>query len=400
MAQRRSQAQRPLLTQEELKKKLEITNFDPNAILRGAQLTVVGALRALQNPALFTSEHYKQAALAVAIGIAIRIAISIPIVGIKIFLWFLSFIINFEHATWDDKVVNGLDFIQNYVLQVPLFLMTLMRYVTPTLDNMFMDSLAWVDKTYYAKHEGEDPSTLRETYYPNLRMYPTRDGSTHSKSTAEAITMFLMRFGKKAGISLAVFALSYVPYAGRLVLPAASFYTFKSVAGWGPAGIVFGTGIFLPRRYLVIFLQSYFASRSLMRELLEPYFSRIRFTKEQKKHWFHDREGLLFGFGVGFYIFLRIPLLGVLIYGIAEASTAYLITKITDPPPKPIESEGFAASQQEWRNKHEFLNAKIFSLDTDTSPNTAPTIQNPSTQGTSTGIPDEPPPPYTEMRSR
>jgi hypothetical protein len=39
----------------------------------------------------------------------------------------------------------------------------------------------------------------------------------------------------------------------------------------------------------------------------------------------------LFGFGVGFYIFLRIPLLGVLIYGIAEASTAYLITKITDP---------------------------------------------------------------------
>ncbi|PMD42400.1 transmembrane protein-like protein UsgS [Hyaloscypha variabilis F] len=400
MAERRSQAQRPLLTQEELKKKLEVTNFDPNAILRGAQLTVVGALRALQNPALFTSEHYKQAALAVAIGIAIRIAISIPIVGIKILLWFLSFIFNFEHATWDDKIVNGLDFTQNYVLQVPLFLMTLMRYVTPTLDNMFMDSLAWVDKTYYAKHAGEDPNTLRETYYPNLRMYPTRDGSTHSKSTAEAITMFLMRFGKKAGISLAVFALSYVPYVGRLVLPAASFYTFKSVAGWGPAGIVFGTGMFLPRRYLVIFLQSYFASRSLMRELLEPYFSRIRFTKEQKKHWFHDREGLLFGFGVGFYIFLRIPLLGVLIYGIAEASTAYLITKITDPPPKPIESEGFAASQQEWRNKHEFLNAKIFSLDTENSPNTTPAVQSSSTQGTSTGIPDEPPPPYTEMRSR
>jgi hypothetical protein len=33
----------------------------------------------LQNPALFTSEHYKQAALAVAIGIAIRLAIAIPV---------------------------------------------------------------------------------------------------------------------------------------------------------------------------------------------------------------------------------------------------------------------------------------------------------------------------------
>ena len=125
-----------------------------------------------------------------------------------------------------------------------------------------------MDQTYYKKHEGEDPSTLRETYYPNLRKYSTRDGSTHSKSTAEAVTMFLMRFGKKAGLSLAVFALSYIPYIGRLVLPAASFYTFQKVVGLGPAGIIFGTGIFLPRRYLIIFLQSYFASRSLMRELV------------------------------------------------------------------------------------------------------------------------------------
>jgi hypothetical protein len=42
MAEHRSQPQRPLLTQEELKKKFEISNFDLNAILRGAQLTVVG----------------------------------------------------------------------------------------------------------------------------------------------------------------------------------------------------------------------------------------------------------------------------------------------------------------------------------------------------------------------
>jgi hypothetical protein len=129
----------------------------------------------------------------------------------------------------------------------------------------------------------------------------------------------------------------------------------------------------------------------------------VNFTKEQKKHWFHDREGLLFGFGVGFYIFLRIPLLGVLIYGVAEASTAYLVTKITDPPPPPAQSEGFAASQQEWKNKHEFLNLNLSELDahlrahaSESSP-----AQNPvTTQGTSSGIPSDPPPPYTEMRSR
>jgi hypothetical protein len=96
---------------------------------------------------------------------------------------------------------------------------------------------------------------------------------------------------------------------------------------------------------------------------LEPYFSRIRFNKDQKRMWFHDREGILFGFGVGFYIFLRIPLLGVLIYGIAEASTAYLITKITDPPPPPAQSEKFAESQVRWTNKHEFLHLPLADID-------------------------------------
>lgn len=150
---------------------------------------------------------------------------------------------------------------------------------------------------------------------------------------------------------------------GRLVLPAASFYTFNKAVGLGPASVIFGTGVFLPRKYLVIFLQSYFASRSLMRELLEPYFARVRFTKDEKRKWFRNREGLLFGFGIGFYILLRVPLLGVLIYGIAEASTAYLITKITDPPPPPNESSGFASSQQQWTNKHEFLSLSLTNLD-------------------------------------
>ena len=72
---------------------------------------------------------------------------------------------------------------------------------------------------------------------------------------------------------------------------------------------------------------------------------------------------MLFGFGVGFYIFLKIPLLGVLIYGVAEASTAYLITKITDPPPPPALSEKYAESQVRWTNKHEFLKLPLENLD-------------------------------------
>lgn len=131
-----------------------------------------------------------------------------------------------------------------------------------------MNSLQWVDQTYVQKHKADDPASLRAMYYPNLRQYTTHGGGTQIRTPVEAVTLFLIRYGKKAGISLAVFALSYVPYVGRFVLPAASFYTFNRAVGPGPAALIFGTGIFLPKRYLVIFLQSYFSSRSLMRELV------------------------------------------------------------------------------------------------------------------------------------
>ena len=66
---------------------------------------------------------------------------------------------------------------------------------------------------------------------------------------------------------------------------------------------------------------------------------------------------------MGFYLLLKTPLLGVLLYGVAEASTAYLITKITDPPPRPAYAEGFAETQVAWKNKHEFLRLPLDSLD-------------------------------------
>jgi hypothetical protein len=42
MAEHKSQPRGPLFAQKELKKRFEISNFDLNAILRGAELTVVG----------------------------------------------------------------------------------------------------------------------------------------------------------------------------------------------------------------------------------------------------------------------------------------------------------------------------------------------------------------------
>lgn len=60
----------------------------------------------------------------------------LQIFGIKIFIWFTSLFVSLDSVTWDDSIVNSLDFIAEYVLQVPFFLMALMRYVVPTLDNL------------------------------------------------------------------------------------------------------------------------------------------------------------------------------------------------------------------------------------------------------------------------
>jgi len=84
----------------------------------------------------------------------------------------------------------------------------------------------------------------------------------------DAAIAFLVRFGRRAGISLAIYLLSYLPVVGRFVLPAASFWTFNRAVGPVPATAIFGAGVLVPRRWLVVFLQSYFSSRSLMRELV------------------------------------------------------------------------------------------------------------------------------------
>jgi len=135
-----------------------------------------------------------------------------------------------------------------------------------------MDSLRWVDQTYVQKHKTEDPHNLRALYHQNLEKYPHHAPKTDKEKTPlkQAVILYATKQGRKAGISLAVLGLSYVPYVGRFVLPAASFYTFRGAVGTQPAAAIFAASLLFPRRYMVTFLQAYFSSRTLMRELVCP----------------------------------------------------------------------------------------------------------------------------------
>ena len=201
----------------------------------------------------------------------IRLLVAIPGLVVRLIIWISGLFVDLNSSSWDNEVIEGLEFIEHSVLQVPFFLMSLMRYITPTLDEMFMESLEWVDRTYTQKHKSDNPRTLRAMYYPNMRLYQRhrRDpNDPNRKKHTEAIFDFLANSARKAGLSLAIYCLSYAPYVGRFVLPAASFYAFRKAVGTQPAIVIFATGIFLPRKYLVTFLQSYFSSRSLMRQLV------------------------------------------------------------------------------------------------------------------------------------
>lgn len=172
--------------------------------------------------------------------------------------------------------------------------MSFMRYLSPAMDqyasfatspftfpsqtnstpSMFMDSLSWVDQTYIQKHANENPADLRAMYHPNLRLYenvhaPDKNTSERTR-TYDAMMAFGWRFGRKALLSFAVYLLTFLPYVGRFVLPAASFYTFNKAVGTPAAVVIFSSGVFVPKKYLVMFLQSYFSSRSLMRDLVRP----------------------------------------------------------------------------------------------------------------------------------
>ena len=131
-----------------------------------------------------------------------------------------------------------------------------------------MESIRWVDATYVQKHKSEDPDTLRAMYYPNLVRYSTHNSAGVSKPIPQAAMLFVRRYGRKVGMLLGMYLLSLLPVVGRFVMPAASFYTFKQKVGTTPAAVIFGTGVVLPKRFLVTFLHTYFASRSLMRELV------------------------------------------------------------------------------------------------------------------------------------
>lgn len=226
------------------------------------------------------------------------------------------------------RLVN---FIEHHVLALPFLIMTTLRHIYPQpLDELFMQSLEWTDRIYTEKHARDDKSTLRPLYHKTLSLY----ARSSSPRSTQRFSKFVRRTIKRLLLGIVLLFLSLIPGIGKSVYPAAGFYSLYRALGEDLflAAIVSGLGLLLfPKRVYIILIQGWLSSRALTRELLEPYFARINFTDEEKREWFHEREVVLLGFGLAFYLAVRLPLIGPLIYGIATASAAYALTKVVSP---------------------------------------------------------------------
>ncbi|CAO3625209.1 unnamed protein product [Cunninghamella echinulata] len=155
---------------------------------------------------------------------------------------------------------------------------------------------------------------------------------------------YLSRSWKKFRIGIILGALSMIPYVGIFVFPAAgAFATFKSLGR--TQGIIVGICFLcLPKWVTGFIIRGLLGMRVLMRELLEPYFSRMGMTHKQKRKWFEGRRDILFGFSAIAYLLIQlVPIFNFLAYGIIQAASAYMLVLVTDPPPL-IESPKTAKS--------------------------------------------------------
>lgn len=110
----------------------------------------------------------------------------------------------------------------------------------------------------------------------------------------------LIRMGLFIGLSMFAFAVSLVPVVGVVV---------------GPV------------------LQGYFTSRALGWELLDPYFEKLDLRFEGQHAFIKQHRAPLVGFALPFSLAMSIPLVGPLLFGVAQAAVGTFVVEVLEGTP-------------------------------------------------------------------
>ncbi|CEI89559.1 hypothetical protein RMCBS344292_03911 [Rhizopus microsporus] len=287
---------------------------------KGANYAVEGIRLVIQNPNL-----RKQRFIKVFIYLSIISFILLGLINVLIstpihILRFILLIFMSDKAGRIEDILSSVNrFIREIMAAVPLLAILFMRYVYPKpLDELFMESLRFLDELH-----------------PNRPPYAAVLGNQKLKINYWAeMKEYIKRTWKKVRLGLLLFLLSFLPIVGQFVFPLAGAYTSYKALGKTQSVAVGIFFFFLPRWATMKLIRALIGMRSLTRELLEPYFVRMRMSHKEKRRWFSGRKDILFGFSAIAYIMVKTPIFGIIGYGIAQAASAYMLTVVTDPPTK------------------------------------------------------------------
>lgn len=112
----------------------------------------------------------------------------------------------------------------------------------------------------------------------------------------------LIRMGLFLGFSALSFAVSLIPVAGAVL---------------GPV------------------MQGYFTARALGWELLDPYFEKLEVRFDAQRAFVEQHRGPLVGFALPFSLVMSIPLVGPLLFGVAQAAAGTLVVEILERSKNP-----------------------------------------------------------------
>ncbi|KAI8142022.1 hypothetical protein BJV82DRAFT_517649 [Fennellomyces sp. T-0311] len=286
---------------------------------QGAEHAIQGIVLVARNPSIRKQKFlriflYLSIFSFILFGVA-RLVITLPLQILRLVLWIVGGTLHLGGT--DDLLVTVNRNLGDLMASLPFLVLIFMRYLYPKpLDDLFMESLRYIDSLHPDRTPYASSLTKRRyraEYWTNMKGY-------------------MKRTWKNLRLGILIFLLSRLPVVGQFAFPAAGAYaTFRSL-GQTQGAVVGICFLFLPRWATISLIRKLIGMRALMRELLEPYFARMGMSHREKIRWFSGRKDVLFGFSAIAYTLTRIPVVGFVGFGVAQAAAAYMLTVVTDPP--------------------------------------------------------------------
>ena len=144
---------------------------------------------------------------------------------------------------------------------------------------------------------------------------------------------YVIRSAKRFAYLIGCSLLSMIPVLGRFLWPIVTGLYCQRLLGKRATLILALTWVVYPSLAVALSYQPLrFLSglRAFSRELMEPYLCRSSMTSVQQRQWFSLNELKLYGFGFMIFLLSRMPVIGPLMFILAQTSIVVLFLSIVE----------------------------------------------------------------------